>query len=56
MTPKEMSKYDQSLCLIAESFPPFLKRFYDNLISNGFKEEQAFELVKTYLAGLAKGN
>ena len=49
MTPKELAAMDQSLKLIVETFPPMWRQLYTNLINEGFTEQQAFELLKTFI-------
>jgi len=46
---EEHAKLDQSSALISEVCPPHWRRLYENCIREGFLENQAFELVKTYI-------
>lgn len=48
MKPDDIAKFDQATAFIAESFPTMLGKFYANLKSEGFSEDQSFELICIY--------
>lgn len=49
MTPKEISEIDQGGKLLADILPPLWRGLYVGCKEQGFDDEQAFELVKTYI-------
>jgi hypothetical protein len=51
MLNEDQAKIDQATALIAELCPPHWRRLYQNCMREGFSENQAFELVKTYILG-----
>ena len=56
MEPEEVSKLDQGMAFLANSLPMTWRRMYLNLIEEGFTNQQAMELLKTYIHGSAGGN
>lgn len=42
---KQLQELEQALATMAEDFPPMFRRFYLNLVKEGFTEEQAFKMV-----------
>jgi hypothetical protein len=49
MNPEQIQKMDQATALIAETYPPMLRRFYMGCISEGFAVDQALALTVTLL-------
>ena len=45
----DLSKTDQSMAIIADTFPRFWWRMYSNCKAEGFTDEQAFDLVALYI-------
>lgn len=40
---------DQAVATVGDMWPPLWRRIYDNLLSEGFTEQQAMSLLKTYI-------
>lgn len=55
MDPKRIADMDQALKMLADSLPPFLWSFKQELLNQGFKEEEASKLVAIYLFGACGG-
>lgn len=49
-------KMDEATTVIARSYPPMLKSFYDGCLSEGFNPAQAFQLTITLLAKIGSGS
>lgn len=49
LDPKEAAKMDQAMAAVTEMFPPLWRGLYTRLVSQGFSEFQALELVKAYI-------
>lgn len=52
VTPEESAKFDQSSAFIADSFPETWWRMFSNLKNKGFSEEQALDILKTYITAI----
>ena len=52
MSEKDAAGFDQAMAAIAETQPPMLWRFYQNLLREGFSEPQAFTLTAKLLTSL----
>jgi hypothetical protein len=48
-TPEDLQKFDQSTSLVADVFPPFWKRMFDNLVREKFTEDQAMEILIAWI-------
>jgi hypothetical protein len=46
---KERAEFDQAQATLVETFPPLWRGLYRNCMEVGFSEEEAMELVKTYI-------
>lgn len=49
MNANEIHKMSQAAADLREHFVPSLWSYYDALVKQGFTEEQAFNLTKTYM-------
>lgn len=49
ISPEDRAKLDQACALLADTFPSMWKRLYDNLITEGFNEKQAIEILFTVI-------
>lgn len=54
--PKQIAELDQALRLAADSMPPLWRRLYHNCVSEGFTEDQAMQLVKTFIISQGIGD
>ena len=55
MTPEEVAKLDQSLAVLADRLPAYLRRTYEGLLEEGFDKDQAAKLLCAWLHGFANG-
>ncbi len=44
-----LRQFEQGSAIVADRFPVFWKRMYDQLLKEGFNEKQAFSLLKTFI-------
>jgi hypothetical protein len=49
------AELDQSMAMLKEIYPGLMWTMFTEYKERGFTEDQAFELVKTHILGLAKG-
>jgi hypothetical protein len=47
MSLEDSQKWDQASALLADTWPPHVRRMYLAYIEQGFTEAQSFELVRT---------
>lgn len=52
---KRQQRLEQSSAMIAENMPPFWRRLYLNCKSEGFTEQQAMSILRTYIRALFAG-
>ena len=50
------ARYDQITAELADAFPPMWKRLFEGLKREGFEEDQAFTLLKTYIISMGSGD
>jgi hypothetical protein len=51
---EKRAEFDQGNELLGEVLPPHWKRLFDGCVNEGFREDQAMELVKAYIVGQVK--
>jgi len=49
LDPKQISEFDQSAVFLSESLPPLLWKLFENSKNEGFNDNQAMEIVLTYI-------
>lgn len=52
LSPGNVAAYDQAMKLMAESLPPFWRELYKGCIDQGFRPDDALELVKTQIMAM----
>ena len=52
---KAQAEADRAFANLAESHPPMLRRYFTNLVSQGFTEQQALELTKQLILAFFSG-
>ena len=55
-SPKFRADLDQSMAMIADTFPPLWRRLYFNMTCEGFTEDQAMRLLIAYISSQGTGN
>lgn len=55
MDPNDVSKADQGSAFLAEFLPPLWRKLYLGCVEQGFKDDEALLLVRTYIHGTAGG-
>lgn len=49
MTPEQKARMDQATAVFNDYMPTQWRQLYLRLVEEGFSEQQAFELLKTYI-------
>lgn len=49
MDGREQSNFDEAGAMLADSYPPFWRRMYCNLLKENFNEAESLKLVQTYI-------
>ena len=52
MTPKEEQECEQALTTLSEVWPPMFRRFYVNLLAEGFNEVESMDILRTIIRTL----
>lgn len=55
LSDKVRADLDQATAVVAETMPPMWRRIYLRCIEEGFSEDQALLLVRTYIAAFGFG-
>lgn len=54
--PKAIHVFEQAAATIAEVFPPLLRQFYEGLVAEGFRSDEAMSLTNTMLSSIVFGS
>ncbi len=49
LDPKKRSEMDQAQAFLGELYPPLWRKLYLGCVEEGFSEDQAFRLLRTYI-------
>jgi hypothetical protein len=55
MDPKAKAELDQSLALMRDILPTQWRALYVRLVEEGFREDQALDLLKTFITATSSG-
>lgn len=52
---RQLHDFEQAAAMNAENFPPMWKRMYENLVKEGFTEDQAMRILLFHVHGMSGG-
>lgn len=53
---EQQRQLDTSMAFVGDHLPPLWKRLYDNLMTEGFKDHEALDILKTYIISQGSGD